>query len=165
MSITPKQSQQPFATTLPWLIAAVLVWPVAANAQGAKALEGTWDVLGTIRDCGTGAAIRSAPRLVTFHKGGTLTEWAAFGTEQAPTNRTVGQGAWEYLGDGEFAYSLKFLRLTSFGGPDGFVSELRTLEVDPSGQSFAADGVAHITLPNGFVIGPLCATEAGTKLF
>lgn len=150
---------------LPWLIAAALFAPAVANAEGAKALEGTWDVTVTLRVCATGAVIRSFPRMLTFHKGGTLTEWAAAGLEAAPVARGVGQGAWEYLGKQEFTYSLKFLRLTPFGGPDGFISELRMLDVDSSGRSYEADGVAHITLANGFVVGPLCATEDGAKLF
>lgn len=164
MNITLKQSFTALKT-LPWLIAASLLLPATASAEGANALEGTWDVAVTLRNCATGDPIRSFPRMITFHKGGTLTEWAAAGTDAAPVARAVGQGAWEYLGDQEFTYSLKFLRLTPAGGPDGFISELRTLDVDPSGQGYAADGVAHITLANGFVIGPLCATEAGTRLF
>lgn len=164
MNIAPKQ---PFAVSkaLPWLISAALAWPAMASAEGAVALEGTWDVAVTLRNCTTGAAIRSFPRLITFAKGGTLTEWAAAGTEAAPAARGVGQGAWEYLGEQQFAYSLKFLRLTPSGGPDGFFQELRELEVGESGDSYAGEGVAHITLANGFVIGPLCATEAGTRLF
>ena len=150
---------------LPWLVVAALLLPVTASAQGAKALEGTWDVTVTLRDCATDAAIRSFPRMVTFHKGGTLTERAVAGTEAAPSARTGGQGAWDYLGAQEFTYSLKFLRLTTFGGPDGFVGELWALDLDRSGQSYAADGIVHITLANGFVVGPLCATEDGAKLF
>lgn len=151
--------------TLPWLVAAALLLPASASAQGAKALEGTWDVTVTLRNCATGAPIRSFPRMITFHKGGTLTEWAAAGTEAVPVARAVGQGAWKYLGEQDFTYSLKFLRLTAFGGPDGFISELRALDVEESGQGYSAEGVGHITLANGFLIGPLCATEDGVKLF
>lgn len=150
---------------LAYLLAAILVWPIAANAQGSKALEGAWEVAVTLRDCASGASIRSFPRMITFHKGGTLTEWTAAGTDAAPVTRGVGQGAWEYLGNQQFTYSLKFLRLTAFGGPDGFIRELRTLNVDPSGLQYDADGIAHITLANGFVVGPICATEIGTRLF
>lgn len=155
----------PSMRKLVWLIAAALFWPVMASAQGAKALEGTWDVEVTLRDCATDAIIRSFPRMITFHKGGTLSEWSAAGTEAVPVARGVGQGEWSYLGEQAFAYSLKFLRLTSKGGPDGFISEQRVLEVDASSDSYVADGVAHITLANDVVVGPLCATEAGTKLF
>lgn len=148
------------------LIAAALTWPLAANAGGGStALEGTWDVTVTVRNCASDVAIRSFPRMVTFHKGGTLTEWAAAGTEAQPTNRSVGQGTWGFLGNREFTYSLKFLRLTPFGGPDGSVAEQYKMEVESSGLGYAAKGIAHITLGNGFVIGPLCLSEAGIKVF
>ena len=147
------------------LTVGILVWPIAANAQGSKSLEGAWDVAVTLRDCANGASIRSFPRMITFHKGGSLTESTAAGTDATPVARSVGQGTWEYLGNQQFSYSLKFLRLTAFGGPDGFIRELRTLNVDPSGLQYEADGIAHITLANGFVVGPICATEIGTRLF
>jgi hypothetical protein len=149
---------------LPLLIAAALTWPLAANAGGPKALEGTWDVTVTVRNCASDAAIRSFPRMVTFHNGGTLTEWAAAGTEAIPTIRSVGQGTWEFLGAREFTYSLKFLRLTPFGGPDGSVAEQYMLEVESSGLGYAAEGIAHVTLGNGVVI-QLCLSEAGIKVF
>jgi hypothetical protein len=149
---------------LPLLIAAALAWPLAANAGGPKALEGTWDVTVTLRDCASDTAIRSFPRMVTFHTGGTLTEWAAAGTEAMPTIRSVGQGAWEFLGKREFTYSVKFLRLTPFGGPNGSVAEQFVLEVESSGLGYAAEGIAHVTFANGVVI-PLCLSEAGIKVF
>ena len=141
-----------------------LASPGAIAAEGAKALEGTWEIVVTVRDCATGAAFRSFPRMVTFHKGGTLSEFAAGGIAAMPATRAPGHGAWEYLGNASFAYSVKFLRLTPFGGPDGNIAETRMVEMGPSGDSFSADGVATITLANGVQI-PACATEAGTRLY
>lgn len=150
---------------LPLLAAAALTWPVAASAQGAKALEGTWDVTVTLRNCQTGDAIRSIPRMVTFAKGGTLSEFAAGGTDAMPVSRSPGHGAWAYLGDSLFTYSVKFMRLTASGAPDGSISEVRDLAMDSSGDSFTADGRAVITFANGTQSPVLCATEAGTRLF
>jgi hypothetical protein len=164
MKTTMKQSRIAIKA-LPLLIAAALTWPLAANAGGPKALEGTWDVTVTLRNCESDAEIRSFPRMVTFHKGGTLTEWAAAGTELQSTNRSVGQGTWGFLGHRGFTYSLKFLRLTPFGGPDGSVAEQYQLEVESSGLGYAAKGIARITRGDGVVIGPLCLSEAGVKVF
>lgn len=147
----------------PALVAALL-WPAAASAHGAKSLEGTWDVTVTLRNCVTNDAIRSFPRMVTFAKGGTLSEWAAAGLEAAPVYRGSGQGSWEYLGKRAFSYSLKFLRLTPYGGPDGSISELRLLEVNHAGNTFSAEGVAVITFANGTTSPQLCATEEGKRV-
>lgn len=146
------------------LIAAGLSATQSAHATArSKALVGTWDTTVTITDCTSGAAIRSFPRLMTFHRGGTLSEWSAAGTEAAPVVRASGQGTWEHLGGNEFAYELKFLRLTPFSGPDGSIRESRMLSVDRLNGRYNADGTANITLANGFVIGPICSTETGTK--
>jgi hypothetical protein len=153
------------AILLPWLASAAVCVPALADGQGAKSLEGTWDVVATIRDCASGAPIRSIPRMITFAKGGTLTEAAAGGTEAAPAYRSVGMGTWEYLGESEFTYSLKFLRMTSFGGPDGFIKETRILEVSENGTRFLADGVSVITFGNGTQSPQLCTTEDATKLY
>jgi hypothetical protein len=163
MKTTMKQSRIAIKA-LALLIAAALTWPLAANAGGPKALEGTWDVTVTLGVCGSDVVIRSFPRMVTFHKGGTLTEWAAAGTELQSTNRSVGQGTWGFLGHRGFTYSLKFLRLTPFGGPDGSVAEQYRMEVESSGLGYAAEGIAHVTLANGVVIS-LCLSETGIKVF
>ena len=147
------------------LLLGTLTWPMALHAQGTKELEGTWDVTVTLKNCVSGTAIRSFPRMITFQRGGSLTEWASSGTDTAPVSRSVGLGAWEYLGSQEFSYDLKFIRMNQFGGSDGFIQELLTLKVDTSGSGYTADGMAYITLSNGFVVGPLCANEKGSRLF
>ena len=62
--------------------------------QGGK-LEGTWRVQVTIRDCASGAALRTFPAFLTFAQGGTLTETT---TGFPPALRTPGHGVWEHLG-------------------------------------------------------------------
>jgi hypothetical protein len=147
------------------MVLVALLWSGSASAKGAKSLEGAWDVTVTLRNCESGAAIRSFPRMLTFAKGGTLAEFAAAGTEAAPVARAPGHGAWEYLGSHSFTYSVKFLRLTPWGGPDGYISEVRILDVDRSGNAFSADGVAVVTFANGAQSPQLCATETGTRLY
>jgi hypothetical protein len=156
-----------FQTTkvLSWLAAVAVCSPVLADGQGARSLEGTWDIVATVHDCDSGATIRSIPRMITFAMGGTLAEFTAGGTDAAPVNRGVGQGAWEYLGDGQFTYRLKFMLLTPAGGPNGFFKEVRYLEVFDEGNKFLAEGTSGITFANG-VQGPqFCTTEDGTRLY
>jgi hypothetical protein len=64
--------------------------------QEDRRLEGTWRVEVTLRDCQTGAEIRPAtPALLTFAKGGTLTETT---TVFPPAVRSPGHGFWEHTG-------------------------------------------------------------------
>lgn len=131
---------------------------------GARSLEGAWDVTVTIRNCADGTEVRSLPRLITFFQGGTVQETAAGGTQAAPAPRTPGHGIWESLGGRSFRYTIKFLRLDANGGPAGYLRETRSVDVDETGNNFAATGVATIFLPNGVQIGPICATETGAKI-
>lgn len=149
---------------LPLIVVTSLTWPVAAGAAGVGALQGTWEVEVTIRDCSTDNPIRTVPRMITFAWGGTLSEYTAAGTASMPVARAPGHGAWEYLGKSSFTYSVKFMRLTALGEPDGNISETRLLEVSESGDSFEAEGTSLITLANGLQF-PACATEVGTRLY
>ena len=162
---TMKLREKYLLRTLALLALAVVAFPGVASAQGLRAIEGTWDVTVTLRNCQTGDAIRSFPRLITFQRGGSVAEWSAAGTAAVPTTRSAGQGAWQHLGGGEYSYSLKFLRLTAFGGPDGYISETRILEFDPTQEHYFADGVAVITFSNGTQSPTLCATEEATRLY
>jgi hypothetical protein len=76
--------------------AATAARPAAAR-QGD--LEGAWSVQVTLRDCSTGAPA-GAPfySLVSFHRGGTLSEGSA-SLAFAPGQRTPGHGTWSRIGN------------------------------------------------------------------
>ncbi len=65
------------------------------QAQGSpEAIVGAWVVTVTLRNCTTGAPQgRRSISLVTFHRGGTLSENPG-GTTFAPGQRSGGQGTW-----------------------------------------------------------------------
>lgn len=129
-----------------------------AAGNGSKSLEGAWTVAVTLRNCQTGAAIRTFPRMITFMQGGTMQEFAAAGP---PTLRGPGQGVWNFLYDGKFTYALHFLRFGADGTLAGSVVERRSLEVD--GDTYNATGTAEVFDANGNVIVTTCATEEGTR--
>ena len=134
------------------------------SGNGARSIEGAWDVTVTLRNCLDGAEIRSFPRLNTFMQGGTMQETAAAGTAAQPALRSPGHGVWAHIAGQSFTYTIKFLRLNADGSPAGFVRENRAVEVDAFESSYSATGTASINLPNGTVLGPFCATEAGTRI-
>ena len=126
--------------------------------NGSKSLIGAWTVAVTLRNCQTGAAIRTFPRINTFMEGGTMQEFAAAGP---PTLRGPGQGVWNFLYDEKFTYALHFLRFNADGTFAGSVVERRSLEVD--GDTYSATGTAEIYDVNGNTIATTCATEEGTR--
>ena len=90
-----------FGATAALVLAGMLVLEsgLKARAQSesqAGPLEGAWRVQLTVRDCQTGAALRTFPALFTFAKGGTLTLTTA---GQPPALTTPGLGVWQKTGD------------------------------------------------------------------
>jgi hypothetical protein len=126
--------------------------------NGARGLEGAWTVTVTVRNCQTGAAIRTFPRMNTFMQGGTMQEFAA---AVAPSLRGPGQGVWSFLYDGSFTYALHFLRFNADGTFAGSVVEHRSVQV--SGDTYNATGTGEIYDANGNVVTATCATEAGSR--
>jgi hypothetical protein len=66
---------------------------IAQSRESASGLDGTWIVQVTLRDCGTGAPRGSFTSLVTFHRGGTLSESTA-SLAFAIGQRPPGHGTW-----------------------------------------------------------------------
>ena len=63
----------------------------AQSESQAGRIEGTWRVQLTVRDCQTGAALRTFPALFIFGNGGTLSFTTA---GQPPALSTPGVGVW-----------------------------------------------------------------------
>jgi hypothetical protein len=69
-----------------------------ANGSASKnGLTGLWAVQVTLRDCTTQAPQGSFNSLVTFHRGGTISESAA-SLAFAPGQRSPGHGTWNHKG-------------------------------------------------------------------
>jgi hypothetical protein len=89
----------------------------AASAQSKESASkhspvGPWAIQVTLRDCATGAALGPAfNSLVTFHRGGTLSE-SAGGTTFAPGQRSTGHGTWTRIGDD--TYLQRFVAMLLF---------------------------------------------------
>src|SRR3990172_8855209 len=87
--------------------------PAWGSGQGGGGrLEGTWDVEVTIRNCQTGAEIRSFASVTTFMFGGTTLD-STSGTPQA--QRTPGQGVWSHVSSDTYRFSFKTFSLDAGG--------------------------------------------------
>ncbi len=136
---------------------------VIATSRGARALEGSWSVMVTLRNCQTGGVIRTIPRMMTFSQGGTLDEYAVAGTAAMPVNRGPGQGLWTHSTIRGFSYALQFFRLNGDTSYGGYVREARSVEVDETGDAFTATGTGAVYNADGTFAFPTCATEIGTR--
>src|SRR5687768_7393696 len=78
-----------------------------AQSAGTGKLEGTWFTQVSIRNCQTGAVVRTFPALNTFAPGGTLIDTT---TGFSPSLRSPGHGSWEKTGGHSYrSVSVAFL--------------------------------------------------------
>jgi len=126
----------------------------------ARKLDGTWRVQVTIRNCQTGAGLRTFPALVTFAHGGTLTETT---TGFAPSQRTPGHGFWRHTGENSYlAVSEAFL----FNPSDiwtGTQKLTQNTEIARDSDAFASTASIEIFDISGNLLTKGCATAVGRR--
>ena len=74
---------------------------VLADSDGSTGVIGTWQIQVTLRDCASNAPLGTFNSLVSFHRGGLLSESTA-SLAFAPGQRTAGQGTWARRHDHTF---------------------------------------------------------------
>ena len=124
-------------------------------------LEGTWRAVVTRQDCQTGAPGPTFPALLTFDRGGTLTETtAAF----PPSQRTPGHGFWTKTGRRQFtAVSEAFLfNPTNVWTGVQRITQAITIGDDP--RDVTSTATFEIMNSAGQVIGNGCAAAVLTRM-
>lgn len=123
------------------------------STSQARRLEGTWFTSVTIRDCQSGAELRTFPALNTFAHGGTLTDTT---TAVSPALRSPGHGFWDKTGRHTFrAVSLAFL-FTPGGVWTGTqkITQVIKLGVD----EYTSNASSEIFAPSGTLLSTGCST-------
>jgi hypothetical protein len=114
-----RPGQRMRATVLTITGALVLLAGSTALAQPpAAAIQGTWGVLVTLRNCATNAPLGPPfNSLVTFAEGGTISE-SPGGAAFAPDQRSAGHGVWAHQGG--VTFSQRMIALLRFATPPNF---------------------------------------------
>jgi hypothetical protein len=133
-----------------------------SSAQQAKArrLEGVWDVQVTRLNCQTGAVIATVPAMLTYMRGGTMSDW---GTGTAPSQRSPGMGVWSYESGRNYTSAFQFFRYNPDGTLAGRQVVRNQIVLSDSGSSFDVTTTAQILDLNGNVIANNCSTGVGTR--
>jgi hypothetical protein len=139
----------------------VMAAPSPAPESKARRLEGTWQVQVTLRNCQTGAVLRTAPAFLTFASGGTLVETT---TVFSSSQRGPGHGFWEHTGGKTF----KAVSKAFFFNPDGTWAGTQTLtqqiEFADDPDAFNSTATTEVVAPNGTVILSGCATAVAHRM-
>ncbi len=128
-----------------------------------RTIEGVWRTQITPRDCHTGEPLLpfTIPGLITYHKGGTLSETAV--APGGPASRGPGHGVWNRRNrrhyDGSFVFQL-FNPDGSFAGTQRINANI---ELDASGDRWVNNATFQILDANDNVIQTGCATAVGTR--
>ncbi len=127
---------------------------------GGGRLEGTWDVQVTLRNCQTGAEIRSFPELTTFMFGGTMLD-STSGIPQAL--KTPGQGVWSHVSGDTYRFSFKSLNFNSAGAFTTSTKVTHEATLNSDATEYTSVGTAEVYDPAGNLILTGCSTTTATR--
>jgi hypothetical protein len=129
------------------------------NGLGGR-LEGTWNVRVTIRDCVSGAEIRSFDSLTIFMAGGTMID-STSGIPQAL--KTPGQGIWEHAGGNTYRFKFKSFSFDAAGNFTGWTIIQHQATLNSAADAYISAGTAKIYSPFGNLLATGCSTTVVTR--
>src|SRR6266571_2903532 len=137
---------------------ALTVAEVPVFAQDAQTLEGAWRVTVTIRNCQTGAPIRTVLALNTFVPGGSMFE-TANGFLRSPSH-----GTWQKIAAHDYTATFIFFTFNPDGTWLGSNKITRTITLSEDHRMFTAIASFGIFDASGKLTATGCATEAAQRL-
>jgi hypothetical protein len=135
--------------------------PVLVSGQdGGGRLEGTWNVQVTLRNCQTGAQIRTFPSLTTFVAGG-ITLDSSSGIPQA--QKTPGHGVWNHVGGNIYRFSFKSFSFDSSGTFTGWTKIAHEATLASNAAEYTSTGTAEFYNASGTLLMTGCSTTTATR--
>lgn len=132
----------------------------SSEQSGGGRIVGTWDVQVTIRNCQTGAAIRTFASIGTFMSGGTVLD-STSGIPQAL--KTPGQGVWSRVSGNTYRFSFKSFSFDAGGNFTGWTIIRHQLHLNSRATEYESSGTAEVYDPNGNLIFTGCSTTTATR--
>ena len=123
-------------------------------------LQGAWRLQLTVRDCQTGAVLRTFPALGTFAKGGTLTLTTA---GQPPSLSTPSMGIWRQTGHHTYSAVSEAFVFSPAGDWIQTHRLTRAIQIGDDTDDFTDTVALQIFDTNGNLIVTGCATTVATR--
>lgn len=137
-----------------------LTAPNRSQANGPN-LEGTWRVQVTIRDCNSGASLRTFPAFLTFAQGGTLTETT---TGFPPALRSPGHGFWQHTTDHSYLAVSEAFLFNPAGVWTGTQRLTQSIEIGAGPDELNSTATNEIYNTTGQLITSGCSTAVATRM-
>jgi len=137
----------------------------AARSNHESRLQGTWRVQVHPRNCQTGAPLPPFASLLSFARGGTLTELNS-SPAFLPGQRSPGLGVWSRThGNGYKAVADAFVLFDSPVTPPGFKRGVQRLmwDIEVHGDQIAIEASSQFYDTNGNPLVATCASAVGTR--
>jgi len=132
-----------------------------AAAEAANPIEGAWEATVTIKDCTSGAVLRTFKGETLFHRGGTM---SADNSLPVPT-RSTAFGVWKQDAASAYTVKFRFLRFNPDGSLAGSQKVVRTIALSADGNSLTSTIVGQVIDAADAVIAPVCGSEVGTRIY
>lgn len=135
--------------------------PKALSQQGGGGrLDGTWDVQLTVRNCQTGAIVRTFPEINTFIFGGTMINSTS---GVPPTTKTPGQGVWSHVSGNTYQFSFKFFNFDGAGFLSGWTTISQEATLNADGTEYTSEGTVEAFNASGVSVFKGCSTTTATR--
>jgi hypothetical protein len=132
-----------------------------AQSNGGGRLAGTWDTVVTIRNCESGAAIRTFLSTGSFNQGGTF---SGITSGTPPTARTSERGVWAHVRANLYRFRFKAYLYSPDAIAIGYQIITHDLELDPDNLNYVSGGTTQIFNLDGVQIGSGCSTAVGSRM-
>ena len=135
---------------------------IAQSLSDADPVEGVWESAVTIRDCASGATLRTFKGLSVLHRGGT----ASATNSNPPASNGPAFGTWK-AGTGASAYtvSLRFYRFNADGSLAGAQNLVRSVTLASDRNAMTGTISAQLLDPTNTVVGPpICGVETAARV-
>lgn len=134
-----------------------------AMAQSADAdpIEGVWESSVTIKDCSSGAVLRTFKGEGLFHRGGSLTA----DNSLPRATQGIALGRWTRDAGASYTANARFLRFNADGSLAGSQKLQRVVTLAADANSFAGTVTGQVIDTAGVVLQPICGSETALRIY
>lgn len=134
---------------------------MAQSTGDADPIEGVWESSVTIKDCTTGAVVRTFKGVGLFHRGGSLTA----DNSLPRATQGVALGNWKHDAGQSYTANARFLRFNADGSLAGSQKLQRSMTLAADGNSFAGSVTGQVIDTSGVVLQPVCGSETAVRIY
>ena len=134
---------------------------VAQTTTDTDAIEGVWESNVTIKDCASGAVLRTFKGAGLFHRGGSLTA----DNSLPRATQGIALGNWKRNAGKDYTANARFLRFNADGSLAGSQKLQRAFTLASDGNNFAGTLTAQVLDSDGAQLQTICGSETAVRIY